>query len=124
MSDAPRLRELVMTAEIHAEGRRCALRYFELRTARGGRRYSCDVLIEGAADRIIIDDDSLVSLEARVARLVPALVLSRAADGHRPGPLTNTDLDGQVLAPRTTESASGAPPLVGGASGRYEGRSG
>ena len=81
MSDAPRLRELVMTAEMHAEGRRCALRYFELRTARGGRRYSCDVLLDGSPDRIIIDDDSLVSLEARVARLVPALVLSRTLGG-------------------------------------------
>jgi hypothetical protein len=81
MSDAPRLRELVMTAEMHAEGRRCALRYFELRTVRGGRRYSCDVLIDGSSDRIIIDDDSLASLEARVARLVPALVISRAIAG-------------------------------------------
>jgi hypothetical protein len=82
MSDAPRLRELVMTAEMEAEGRRCALRYFELKTARGGRRFSCDVLLDG--DRIIIDDDSLVSLEAKVARLVPALVLSRTIGGGPP----------------------------------------
>jgi hypothetical protein len=80
MSDAPRLRELIMTAELEADGRRCALRYFELRTARGGRRYSCDVLLD-ATDRIILDDDSLASLEAKVAKLAPALILSRALAG-------------------------------------------
>jgi hypothetical protein len=83
MSERPRLRELVRTAELEVEGRRCALRYFELRTARGGRRYSCDVILDGA-DRIILDDDSLANLETRVARLAPALVLSRAIAG---GPL-------------------------------------
>ncbi|HXW08970.1 MAG TPA: hypothetical protein VD833_27305 [Vicinamibacterales bacterium] len=83
MSDASRLRALVKTAELETGGRRCALRYFELRTARGARRYSCDVLIDGA-ERIIIDDDSLASLEARVARLAPALVLSRTLRGGPP----------------------------------------
>jgi hypothetical protein len=52
------------------------VRYFELRTARGGRRYSCEVVLE-AADRIIVDDDSLTSLESKVANYVPATIYSR-----------------------------------------------
>ena len=64
-------RKLVNTEEIEIDDRTYVVRYFELRTARGGRRYSCEVLLE-AADRIIVDDDSLTSLESRVARLVPA----------------------------------------------------
>ena len=69
-------RKLVKTGEIEIDGRNYVVRYFELRTARGARRYSCEVLLE-AADRIIVDDDSLTSLESRVARLVPATVYSR-----------------------------------------------
>ena len=40
------------------------------------RRFSCEVVLE-AADRIIVDDDSLTSLESKVARLVPATIYSR-----------------------------------------------
>jgi hypothetical protein len=40
------------------------------------RRFSCEVEL-GAADRIILDDDSMGSLESRVARLVPATIYSR-----------------------------------------------
>jgi hypothetical protein len=69
-------RTLVKTGEVEIEGRSYTLRYFEQKTARGARRYSCEVLLE-AADRIIVDDDSLTSLESRVARLVPATVYSR-----------------------------------------------
>jgi hypothetical protein len=69
-------RKLVKTGEIEIEGRNYVVRYFELRTARGGRRYSCEVVLE-AADRIIVDDDSLTSLESKVARLVPATIYSR-----------------------------------------------
>ena len=70
-------RRLVGTAEIDVDGRSCALRYFELKTARGARRYSCEVLLD-SADRIILDDDSMASLESKVARLVPATIYSRA----------------------------------------------
>lgn len=69
-------RKLVKTAEIDIEGQRYLAHYFEQRTARGSRRYSCEVLL-GAADRIILDDDSMMSLESRMARLVPAMVYSR-----------------------------------------------
>jgi hypothetical protein len=69
-------RKLVKTGELEIEGRTYIVRYFEQRTARGGRRYSCEVVLE-AADRIIVDDDSLTSLESKVARLVPATIYSR-----------------------------------------------
>jgi hypothetical protein len=69
-------RKLVKTGEVEVDGRNYVLRYFEQRTARGARRYNCEVLLE-AADRIIVDDDSLTSLESKVARLVPATIYSR-----------------------------------------------
>jgi hypothetical protein len=69
-------RKLVKTADLEIDGRSYVARYFELRTARGSRRYSCEVVLE-AADRIIVDDDSLTSLESKVARLVPATIYSR-----------------------------------------------
>ena len=53
------------------------VRYFELRTLRGTRRYSADILI-GPGDHIILDDDSLSNLETRAPRLVPATIDSRA----------------------------------------------
>ena len=69
-------RKLVKTTEIELEGNRYVTRFFEQLTARGARRYSCEVLL-GATDRIILDDDSLMSLESKMARLVPATVYSR-----------------------------------------------
>jgi hypothetical protein len=68
-------RKLVKTGAIDIEGRSYVLRYFAERTLRGARRYNCELLIE--ADRIILDDDSLVSLESKVARLLPATIYSR-----------------------------------------------
>ena len=69
-------RKLVKTAQIEVNGRSYALRYFEQRTGRGARRYSCEVML-GGSDRIIIDDDTMVSLESRVERLAPATIYSR-----------------------------------------------
>jgi hypothetical protein len=69
-------RKLVKTAEIEVDGQSYALRYYELKTVRGTRRYSCEVLLD-AADRIIVDDDSMSSLESKVTRLAPATVYSR-----------------------------------------------
>jgi hypothetical protein len=74
-------RKFVEAGEIEVDGRAYTVRYFESRTARGGRRYSCEVLL-GAADRVVLDDDSLTSLESKVARLVPATVYSRALAGR------------------------------------------
>lgn len=69
-------RKLVKATDIEIDGSRYALRYYELETIRGGRRFSCEVLL-GAQDRIILDDDSMLSLESKVARLVPATLYSR-----------------------------------------------
>jgi hypothetical protein len=68
--------KLVKTAQIEIDGRSYALRFYEQRTGRGARRYSCEVLL-GASDHIIIDDDSMTSLELRVECLAPATVYSR-----------------------------------------------
>ncbi len=68
--------KLVKTSTIEVNGRDYPLRYFEQRTGRGAQRYSCEVLL-GGSDRIIIDDDSMPSLESRVERLAPATVYSR-----------------------------------------------
>jgi hypothetical protein len=69
-------RKLVKTADIDVEGHSYMLRFYELRTVRGARRYSCEVLLD-ASDRIILDDDSMMSLESKVTRLAPATVYSR-----------------------------------------------
>lgn len=69
-------RKLVKAGEIEVDGRGYTLRFYELKTMRGGRRFSCEVQLT-AADRIILDDDSMSSLESKVARLAPATVYSR-----------------------------------------------
>jgi len=70
-------RKLLETGKVDVEGQAFAAHYFELKTARGGRRYSCEVVLD-EGDRIILDDDSMTSLQAKVARLVPATIYSRA----------------------------------------------
>jgi len=69
-------RMLVKTEAVEVEDRVCRVRYFEQRTGRGQRRFSAEVLLD-AEDRIILDDDSMVNLEARTMRLVPATIYSR-----------------------------------------------
>jgi hypothetical protein len=69
-------RKLVKATELDIDGTPYALRFYEVKTIRGGRRYSCEVQLT-AADRIILDDDSMSSLESKVARLAPATVYSR-----------------------------------------------
>ena len=71
----------VKVTEIDIDGQRYAARYFEKQTARGSRRFSCEVTIE-AGDRIIVDDDSMTSLESKVERLAPATVYSRLLAGR------------------------------------------
>ena len=70
-------RKLVQSGHVDVNGRSYVVHYFETRTARGARRFSAEVVL-GADDRIILDDDSLNSLQARVARLAPATIYSRA----------------------------------------------
>jgi hypothetical protein len=69
-------RTLVKTGAVAVDRRTVDVRYFELRTLRGARRYSAEIVL-GPNDRIILDDDSVSNLEARTARLVPATLLSR-----------------------------------------------
>lgn len=74
-------RKPVKVTEIEIEGQIYPARYYEQKTARGSRRFSCEVVID-ATDRIILDDDSLTSLESRVERLAPATVYSRLLAGR------------------------------------------
>jgi hypothetical protein len=74
-------RKPVKVTEIEIEGHRYTARYFEQKTVRGGCRFSCEVTID-AGDRIIVDDDSMTSLESKVERLAPATVYSRLLAGR------------------------------------------
>jgi hypothetical protein len=69
-------RTLVKTDQVVLDSRRVVVRFFELRTARGARRYSAEIVL-APGDRIILDGDSVANLEARTARLVPATIYSR-----------------------------------------------
>ena len=74
-------RTLVKTDALAIDEHIYAVRYFELRTLRGARRYSVEILL-GPGDRIILDDDSVTNLEAKTTRLVPATLYSRALAGR------------------------------------------
>ncbi len=69
-------RTLVKVDAVAIDDRTYSVRYFELRTLRGTRRYSAELTL-GPNDRIILDDDSIINLEAKTTRLVPATVYSR-----------------------------------------------
>ena len=74
-------RTLVKTDALAIDEHTYAVRYFELRTLRGARRYSVEILL-GPGDRIILDGDSVTNLEAKTTRLVPATLYSRALAGR------------------------------------------
>jgi hypothetical protein len=74
-------RTLVKTEALEIDDQTYVVRYFEVRTLRGGRRYSAEVLL-ASDDRIILDDDSITNLEAKTTRLVPATVYSRLLAGR------------------------------------------
>ena len=65
--------------EIDGHALRGALLRAEDRARR--RRFSCEVTLD-AGDRIILDDDSMTSLESKMARLAPATVYSRLLAGR------------------------------------------
>ena len=75
-------RKLLHTGELDVDGHVYVAHYFESKTARGTRRFSCEVVLD-AGDRIILDDDSLPSLQAKIARLAPATIYSRALASRR-----------------------------------------
>ncbi len=74
------LKTLVKTESLAIGERILPVRYFEVRTVRGGRRYSAEIVL-GPGDRIILDDDSMTNLGLRAARLAPATVYSRLLAG-------------------------------------------
>ena len=65
-------RTLVKIDALAIDDQTYSVRYFELRTLRGARRYSAEIFL-GPGDRIILDDDSVTNLEARATCLVPAI---------------------------------------------------
>ena len=69
-------RRLIKATQIEIDGNRYGVEYFEQQTARGARRFSGEVMLNDR-DRIIVDDDSLTSLESKVAQVAPAMVYSR-----------------------------------------------
>jgi len=75
------LRTLVKTEALAVGDRMFAIRYFELRTLRGARRFSAEILL-APGDRVILDDDSVITLQARTERLVPATIYSRMLAGR------------------------------------------
>lgn len=74
------IRKPVKVTEIWVDGHRYPVEYFEQQTLRGSQRFSCEVILD-ASDRIILDDDSLQSLESKVERLAPATIYSRLLAG-------------------------------------------
>ena len=75
------LRKQVKACEIEVAGQRYAVKYYEAQTARGARRFSCEVMLDDG-DWIILDDDSMTSLESKVERLAPATIYSRLLAGR------------------------------------------
>jgi len=69
-------RTLLKSEDFAVANQHVAVRYFEARTERGARRYSAEILL-APGDHIILDDDSVKSLETRATRLVPATIYSR-----------------------------------------------
>ena len=69
-------RKLIKTTNIDVAEQTCSVRFYEAKTLRGVRRYSSEIIL-GPGDRIILDDDSVNSLESKIACLVPATVSSR-----------------------------------------------
>jgi hypothetical protein len=74
-------RTLLKSDALAIDDRTFPIRYFELRTLRGARRYSAEILL-GPGDRVILDDDSVLNLEARAKCLVPATLYSRMLAGR------------------------------------------
>jgi hypothetical protein len=69
-------RMLVKTETLRDQNEEVDVRYFEIRTLRGLRRFSAEIALS-PGDRIILDDDSLTNLEARAVRLMPATLYCR-----------------------------------------------
>jgi hypothetical protein len=69
-------RKLITTVVLAVENQTFLVRYFKLQTVRGRLRYSAEILL-APGDWIILDDDSVPTLEARAMQLMPATLYSR-----------------------------------------------
>ncbi len=69
-------RKLVKTSDVHVAEQTYRVRYYEVLTINGTRRFTSEVIL-GPSDRVIVDGDSVDSLESKVAPLVAASVYSR-----------------------------------------------
>ncbi len=69
-------RKLIKTTAIDVAERIYTVRFYEVRTRRGTRRYSAEIILR-RGDQVILDDDSVKRLESKIACLVPATVYSR-----------------------------------------------
>ena len=69
------LPRLIKETRVTMQDRQLVVRYYDSLTAKGTCRCSCEIVL-GSHDVIILDDDSLDSLESRVLRLLPATVHS------------------------------------------------
>jgi hypothetical protein len=76
------MRTLLKTVALQIGDRTLSIHYFERRTARGTRRYSAEILL-GPEDYVILDGDSVESLEAQAIRCAPATLLSRSLAARR-----------------------------------------
>ena len=105
-------RTLVKTDALAVDDQTLPVRYFELRTLRGARRYSAEILL-GPGDRIILDDDSVTNLEAQDDVAGAGDALQPAAGAARPRrPETTasgaaTTAAAALLSTRTSAVAAG-----------------
>lgn len=69
-------RKLLKTDGVEVDARLYQIRYFEMLTVRGARRYSAEIAL-GPDDQVILDDDSMLNLETRATKVMPATLFSR-----------------------------------------------
>jgi hypothetical protein len=69
-------RRLLKTESVAIADQTLTVRYLAHQTLRGGRRYSAEIVL-AAADRVILDDDSLVNLQTKAPRVAAAMLYSR-----------------------------------------------
>ena len=70
-------RKLVKNGELEIDGRTYTACVTSSSAPLAGRGATAARCCSTAADRIIVDDDSLANLESKVARLAPATIYSR-----------------------------------------------
>lgn len=69
-------RRLLRREEVTINDRVYPVYFYEGQTLRGQKRYSSEIIL-GQTDHVILDDDSMPKLRSKLARFVPAFVLSR-----------------------------------------------